>query len=293
MLSFIRILLSKFLLGIGTGAGFKRSLFEAIRNSPTFAKERLVNKITSAQSMTIQKFEPLLVPYSSSKIRVVVLGSFHGGFHVLKELLTSPLSNHVEVVGVATDDPTQPFTNAKVRLWKYDHTLEEELLVPRLAAAENLPVYSGRVKSPRFLETLREHWRPDLCLMATFGQKIPENLIEVPSLGFFNFHHSDATWPSYPGPDPIRDMLRDGKTEIYLTLHSVSGIIDDGDAYARSHAMPLRPGENSITVHRATWLQMGEFIREQVLSIIASRCIRLEPLAGCSERYVDSTRRRA
>ena len=77
-----------------------------------------------------------------AKVRFALLGSFHGGYHVLKELLSGELADRVAVVGVATDDPTQPFVHAEKRLWRYPHTREEELLVPRFAAAQGLPGYS-------------------------------------------------------------------------------------------------------------------------------------------------------
>src|SRR5882672_2661669 len=130
---------------------------------------------------------------SPRSARVAVFGSFLGGYHVLSELLFGELADRVTVVGVATDDPTQPYTNAKVRLWKYPHTSDDEILVRRFAAAQKLPVFTGRVKSPEFCEMLAHEWRPDLCLMATFGQKIPNHLIALPQLGFFNFHHSGPT----------------------------------------------------------------------------------------------------
>jgi methionyl-tRNA formyltransferase len=204
------------------------------------------------------------------KVRVAVFGSFYGGHRVLTELLNPGLSEFVSVVGIATDDPSQPFTNSQVRLWKYAHTVDEELLVPRLAAANNLPVYAGRVKAPAFTELFSECWKPDLCLMATYGQKIPLHLITYPKFGFYNFHHSDEVWPSYPGPDPIREMVRDGKKEVVITLHAVTEVIDDGAAYARSHKVPLPEDANSVTVHRITWPQMGSFIEAQVKRLIAA-----------------------
>src|SRR3954469_9334518 len=81
------------------------------------------------------------------RARVAVFGSFMGGFHVLNELLNGELADQVEVVGVATDDPTQPFTNPKVRLWKYPHTQEDETLVRRFATSQKISVFTGRVKS--------------------------------------------------------------------------------------------------------------------------------------------------
>jgi len=110
---------------------------------------------------------------SESRARVVVLGSFMGGYHVLNELIFGELSSRVEVVGIATDDPTQSYTNAKVRLWRHPHTEDDETLVRRFAAWLNIPVFTGRVKSPEFQALMARDWRPDLCLMATFGQRIP------------------------------------------------------------------------------------------------------------------------
>jgi len=137
------------------------------------------------------RFNYNLLNAPKRKVRVAVFGSFYGGYHVLRELLESPLADRVTVVGVATDDITQPFIHADVRLWKYPHTRNEETLTPRLAAAHGLPVYTGRVKTPEF-QRMFEAWNPDLCLMATFGQMIPRSIFEVPRLGFYNFHHSDV-----------------------------------------------------------------------------------------------------
>lgn len=205
---------------------------------------------------------------SESRARVVVLGSFMGGYHVLSELIFGELSKRVQVVGIATDDPTQPYTNAKVRLWRHPHTPEDETLVRRFAASLDIPVFTGKVKSPEFQELVTQDWKPDLCLMATFGQKIPKHIIEVPQLGFFNFHHSGPTWPSYPGPDPIGDMQRDGLSHLVLTMHRVNEMIDDGEFFARSHPVAIPAGINAIEMHRITWPHMGGFIRRAVKDIL-------------------------
>jgi len=127
------------------------------------------------------------------------------------------------------------------------------------------------VKTPEFQRMFVEDWNPDLCLMATFGQMIPRCLFELPRLGFYNFHHSDDEWPSYPGPDPIRDMMRDGKTHVVITMHEVTAVLDGGAAFARSHKVPLPPDANAVKVHRLTWPQMGPFIRRVVGTILETR----------------------
>lgn len=109
-----------------------------------------------------------------------------------------------------------------------------------------------------------DEWQPHLCLMATFGQKIPNTLINYPRLGFFNFHHSGDTWPSYPGPDPIAAMVRDGHKHLVLTIHKVTEVIDGGEFVARSPPVLIPEGINTGGMHRITWLQMGPFIRREV-----------------------------
>lgn len=198
---------------------------------------------------------------------------------MLRELLAPPLAERVTVVGVATDDITQPFVHANVRLWKYPHNRAEELLVPDFAEAQGLPAYTGRVKTPEFERLFVAEWQPDLCLMATFRQLIPPHIFEVPRLGFYNFHHSDVVWPSYPGADPIRDMVRDGKTHVVLTMHEVTAVLDGGAAVGRSHKVPLPPDPNAVKVHRITWPQMGPFICRQVGAILD---------AGVEEAHDDS-----
>jgi methionyl-tRNA formyltransferase len=212
-----------------------------------------------------------------SRARVVVFGSFMGGYHVLNELIFGEPARRVQVVGIVTDDPTQPYTNAKVRLWRHPHTVDDEMMVRRFAVSLDIPVFTGRVKAPEFHELLVNEWKPDLCLMATFGQKIPKHIIEIPPLGFFNFHHSGPKWPSYPGPDPIGAMQRDGLSHLVLTLHRVNELIDDGEFFARSHPVAIPPGINAIDMHRLTWPQMGGFIRDAVADIL--RAGKFEPEA--------------
>jgi methionyl-tRNA formyltransferase len=202
------------------------------------------------------------------RARVVVFGSFMGGVHVLNELLLGEMADRVNVVGIATDDLTQPFTNAKVRLWKNPHTHNDEMMVRRVAALYEIPVFAGRVKSPEFFTLMRDDWQPDLCLMATFGQKIPNAIIELPRFGFFNFHHSGPNWPSYPGPDPIATMQRDGRKDLVLTMHRVTELIDGGECFAQSHRVAIPPGINAIEMHRITWPQMSDFIREALERIL-------------------------
>lgn len=229
----------------------------------------------TAATATPSPFRIQTFPRATSppKIRVAIFGSFLGGYHLLNELLAGEFSQRIAVAGVATDDPTQAFTHASVRLWKYPHSRDDELLTPRFAQEHGLSVFTGRVKSPAFFEMFFNDWRPELCLMATFGQKIPSPLISFPSLGFYNFHHSGDAWPSYPGPDPIAAMVRDGRKHLVLTIHKVTEVIDGGEFVARSHKVAIPEGVNAISMHHITWPQMGPFIRREVGAMLTSTSV--------------------
>ena len=74
--------------------------------------------------------------------RVAVFGSFMGGYHVLQELLFGPLAGRVQVVGVASDDPTQPFTHPNVRLWHYPHSRDDETTGAVVGQINGIAVYA-------------------------------------------------------------------------------------------------------------------------------------------------------
>ena len=56
---------------------------------------------------------------SREKIRIAMFDSFYRGFYVLEELLHGHFKDQFLVVGLATDDVTQPFISRNLRVWQY------------------------------------------------------------------------------------------------------------------------------------------------------------------------------
>lgn len=185
-------------------------------------------------------------------MRVAVFGSFYRGYHVLGELLYGPCKDIVEVVGVATDDPAQPYVNAKNRVWQYPHSQSEEIMVADLACEHGIPVYHERIKSEKFYDIIENSWKPDLCLMATFGQLVNSRLIKLPQRGFYNFHPSDiGKWPSrYAGCNPFEAMFRNGEKICAITLHEVNEEFDQGARVACSEAIMIPPAVTVTDMHK-------------------------------------------
>ncbi len=214
---------------------------------------------------------------ASPKMRVAIFGSFYRGYHILSNLLNdSELMNKIEIVGIATDDPSQKFTSASKRVWQYAHTQQEEKMVETLAGRHGIPVFKGRVKTTEFYDKLQNDWKPDIVYMGTFGQLLDETIIKTPRLGVFNAHPADGEiWPSCVGPNPFEQMLETRKPYCAIALHQANTKFDDGDLASFSERMPIpyetldgMPdiGEKVIHMHRVTSPYAGSLINAHLRS---------------------------
>jgi methionyl-tRNA formyltransferase len=206
----------------------------------------------------------------ATKVRIVVFGSFYRGYYVLHELLHGDISQHVEVVGVATDDATQAFVSPTKRVWQYPHALSDRTMVQSLAASHGIKVYNGRVKTPEFYTLMSEHWKPDLCIMATFGQKISAELFEAPRLGFYNLHPCiEDGWPSkYVGGNPFQALLDSHTPSTVIAMHRVDGGFDTGELIAYSERVAIPPHVGVVDLHKITAPVAGRLAAAQISKII-------------------------
>jgi methionyl-tRNA formyltransferase len=207
----------------------------------------------------------------ATKVRIAVFGSFYRGYYVLHKLLHGDISQHVEVVGVATDDPTQSFISPTKRVWQYPHALSDRTMVQSFAASKGIEVYNGRVKTPEFYTLMNEHWKPDLCIMATFGQKINAELFEAPRLGFYNLHPCiDDDWPSkYVGGNPFQALLDDHQTSTVIAMHRVDGGFDTGELIAYSEHLAIPPHVGVVDMHKITAPVAAQLAVAEISKIIA------------------------
>ena len=203
----------------------------------------------------------------TQKIRIAVFGSFYRGYYVLNELLHGPLKDHFLVVGVATDDVAQPFISADKRVWQYPHQPDEETMVERHAQQKEIPVYSGRVKCDEFYNIIGQDWKPDMCVSATFGQLIDEQLFNYPRFGFFNIHPClDDGWPSkYAGPNPFQALRDDGHDHTTAALHRVDSGFDTGELVAMSARIAMPVHATVVDMHKITSPVFAKFAVPELL----------------------------
>ncbi len=207
---------------------------------------------------------------SHRKCRVAVFGSFYRGFYLLNELLHGDLSDKVELIGVATDDPAASFVSAERRVWQYPHTHYERQMVAELAREHALEPYLGKVNSPAFYALFENTWKPDLCVMGTFGQRIGKRLMDAPSLGFYNLHPCiDDVWPTkYAGGNPFEALMKDGQRHSCVVFHGIDEGFDTGPFVARTARIAL-PRETTVTdMHKISAVVAAQLASQEISKII-------------------------
>jgi methionyl-tRNA formyltransferase len=201
---------------------------------------------------------------------VALFASFYRGLFVLDELLTGQCKPFIEVVGLATDDPSQSFVSPAKRVWSHPHSRYEETMVADLAQAHGIAVFTGRVKSDDFYQLIEQHWRPDICIMGTFGQKIDPRLYNYPRLGFFNLHPCAAhEWPTrYPGANPYGEMIQAGIPRLQIALHRVGDDFDCGELVGLSETVPIPAQTTVVDMHKLSAAAAAQVVSRELMQMI-------------------------
>ena len=207
---------------------------------------------------------------ATEKIRVALFGSFYRGYYLLNELLFGDIADSVEVVGVATDDPGNAFVNPGKRVWQYPHTAYERNMVDRLATKNGLQVFKERVNDAPFHDIIEQQWQPDLCVMATFGQRIHRRLIDYPALGFYNLHPClDDRWPSkYVGGNPFDALMTDRMPYIRVAFHAIDENFDSGELIAMTPKIAIPEEASVIDLHKITSVSAARLAAGELRKII-------------------------
>lgn len=99
--------------------------------------------------------------------------------------------------------------------------------VKECALAHDLPVWQPeKVKEPEFMSVLQE-LKPDLIVVAAFGQFLPEGILQLPKYGCINVHAS--LLPRLRGAAPIQYAILQGHTEAGVTIMQMAKGMDTGD----------------------------------------------------------------
>ena len=113
--------------------------------------------------------------------------------------------------------------------------------VKTLALSRHLPVFTPENASDDAFVAQLAALRPDVVVVACFGQFLKKNLLAVPRLGTINVHPS--LLPKFRGASPLQWTLANGETETGVTVLHVTPKMDAGDILAQEK-YPIAPDDD-------------------------------------------------
>ena len=118
--------------------------------------------------------------------------------------------------------------------------------VKELALRLGLPVFQPeRVRHSDALQKIAD-WKPDLIVVAAYGQILPKALLEIPPFGCVNVHAS--LLPKYRGAAPIQWAILNGDASTGVTIMKMDEGLDTGGMLSIA-STPIEPMDNAQTVH--------------------------------------------
>ncbi len=114
--------------------------------------------------------------------------------------------------------------------------------VKQAALELGLPVMQPRrLRKPEAFAQLAE-WKPDLIVVAAYGQILRPNVLELPRYGCVNVHAS--LLPRWRGASPIQHAILNGDSETGITIMLMDEGMDTGPILSQ-RAIPILPDETA------------------------------------------------
>jgi methionyl-tRNA formyltransferase len=135
-----------------------------------------------------------------------------------------------------------------------------------LAADAGLAVLQPeKAREPAFLNRLAE-FRPDIIVVAAYGQILPQSILDLPKFGCVNVHAS--LLPKYRGAAPIQWAILNGDAETGVTIMKMAASLDTGDILSQS-ATRIGPDETGASLHNRLALLGADLLVETLPRYVA------------------------
>ena len=159
--------------------------------------------------------------------RVVFFGTPEFAVPILRTLLDD---SRYHVVGVVTQ-PDRPSGRGRKLLPSAVHLL---------AQAENLPVLFPSTLRDAGTQLALAAWRPDVVVVAAFGQILPPAVLDLPPGGCINIHAS--LLPRWRGAAPVAAAILAGDLETGVTIMKMDAGLDSGPILSQA-ALDVAPDD--------------------------------------------------
>lgn len=140
--------------------------------------------------------------------------------------------------------------------------------VKTLALELNIPIIQPqKLREPGTMSQLQT-WKPDLIVVAAFGQILKEEVLDLPKHGCVNIHAS--LLPRWRGAAPINAAILAGDEETGVTIMKMDVGLDTGPMLAR-RAIRLKPDDTAGSIFQALSTLGADLLIETLPDYIAGK----------------------
>ncbi len=179
-------------------------------------------------------------------LRIIFMGTAELACASLRALLRTEA---FQVVAVVTQ-PDRP---------KGRHMQAMKSPVNLVAEEASLPVRQPeRARDPAFVAELAA-LKPDVIVVAAYGQILPQSILDLPQFGCLNVHASIL--PKYRGAAPIQWAILNNEPITGISIMKMAAGLDTGDVLS-TRETPIKDSDTSATLHDRLALIGGELLTE-------------------------------
>src|SRR5439155_26721901 len=202
-----------------------------------------------------------------SPLRIIFFGTAELACPSLSALAQTPA---FEVASVVTQPDRPQGRNLNL------HPSSVKILAPQ----KKLPILQpGRARDEGFLHDLAQ-LRPDLIVVAAYGQILPRQILDLPRFGCLNVHAS--LLPKYRGAAPIQWAILNDERETGVTIMKMDEGLDTGDVLT-SQSTPITPADNAQTLQDRLAMIGAALLLKTVPDYVAGKIVtRKQPQTGAS-----------
>lgn len=183
--------------------------------------------------------------------QVVFMGSPDFALPTLRQL-----AENFNVVGVVTQ-PDKPAGRGRELKPPPVKLLAQELGIP--------VIQPKRLRKEESIAPIRA-WKPDVIVVAAFGQILRENVLTLPPHGCINVHAS--LLPRWRGAAPINAAILHGDSQTGVTIMKMDAGVDTGDMLAK-RAVDITPKDDAGTLSDKLSQLGGELLVETLPKILS------------------------
>ena len=168
-------------------------------------------------------------------LRIIFMGTSSFGKPCLDYLSSR---DDVVVAGVVTK-PQRPGNRGRIL---------KDTPIKELAMEKGLKIFEqADVKKEDFAGSLRE-LKPDVSIVAAFGEILPKFILDIPGYGSVNIHAS--LLPLYRGPSPVNWAIINGERETGVTSFFMEQGVDTGAIISQRSIPILEEDDKGMLEHK-------------------------------------------